>query len=140
VKLLLVGFSAVREQAQLLHRLVAEPLRLVHHDHDALAWPERAQEIVHRFQVGELALAPAFDPELLHDDLHHLLEGQLGIGEVSRAHVFELAREDRQRERRLAGADLADQHSEAARFVQQAPFQSGVGLPMLLAHVELGRR
>ncbi len=37
VKLLLVGLAAVREQAQLFHRLIAEPLRLVHHDHDTLA-------------------------------------------------------------------------------------------------------
>ena len=140
VKLLLVGLSAVRKQAQLLHRLVAQPLRLVHYYYDALARLEPAQEIVHRFEVGELALAPGLDPELLHDDLHHLLEGQLGIAQIRGAHVFELAREDRQRERRFARPDLADQHGKAARFVQQAPFQGGVSLPMLLAHVELGRR
>ena len=140
VELLFVGFSAVRQQPQLLHRLVAQPLRLVHHYYDALARLERAQEIVHRLEVGELAPAPGLDPELLHDDLHHLFEGQLGIAQVDGAHVLVLAREDRQRQRGLARPDLADQDGKAARLMQQAPFQGGVGLPMLLAHVELGGR
>src|SRR5579863_306040 len=107
------------------------------HNDDALARLQPPQKIAPRFEVGKLALAAGLDPELLHDDLHHLLEAQLGIAQVRDAHVFELARDNRQRERRLARANLADQNGEAARLVQQPPLQGGIRFPMLPAHVEL---
>src|SRR5262249_47270915 len=116
------GRLQVEEQADLLQQLDGEGLRLVEDDHArAAGLALRDQVRVERVEQIGLALTGRREPELAADAAQQI-ERREGRGErVRGGDVWTQLGEERPQQRGLAGADLAGDADEAARFGEPQP-------------------
>ena len=107
LKLLVLRTEPVGKQAKILEGIIAEVLRFIDCDCDAMTFGpicDHAFELLDQF---ELAALVGCDAQLRQHDAHDLLEAEPGVGYAGKVKVREPAREDRVQQRGLAGAGLA---------------------------------